>query len=194
MTIESINPLAIAEAAKRKGATFKGQSLSGADFGSYLNMFGAATGPAAATAGSMYGNTPAYVALNAAFSGMGQAASSLSSGGGGMGGMSYGASIGGGYAGAPYLAAGTGVSYKAGGYTGAGTLDPNSPVIPGTGVGPDGLSYGDMISTMNQNNLQLLELQAMMQNNMQMWNTKSNILSADHRARMAMIEKFTARG
>ena len=51
-----------------------------------------------------------------------------------------------------------------------------------------------MINTMNQNNLQLLELQATMQSNMQGWTTKSNVLSADHRARMAMIEKFTARG
>jgi len=72
------------------------------------------------------------------------------------------------------------------GMTGAGG---GSSVIPGT----DNFSQADMINTMNQNNLQLLELQAMMQSNMQAWNTKSNILSADHRARMAMIEKFTTR-
>jgi len=51
-----------------------------------------------------------------------------------------------------------------------------------------------LLDTMNTNNLKLLELQAIMQSNMQAWNTKSNILSADHRARMAMIEKFSARG
>ena len=70
-----------------------------------------------------------------------------------------------------------------------GLGDSNSSVVSGT----DGFSQMDMINTMNQNNLQLLELQAVMQSNMQQWNTKSNILSADHRARMAMIEKFTAR-
>jgi len=51
----------------------------------------------------------------------------------------------------------------------------------------------DMIEAMRAENLQLLELQAMMQSNMQTWTTKSNILSADHRARMRMIEKFSAR-
>ncbi len=62
------------------------------------------------------------------------------------------------------------------------------------GLEGSGLSQAELINTMNVNNLKLLELQAVMQNNMQAWNTKSNILSADHRARMAMIEKFTARG
>lgn len=57
-----------------------------------------------------------------------------------------------------------------------------------------GLPTGELIGSMNTNNLKLLELQAVMQSNMQSWNTKSNILSADHRARMAMIEKFSARG
>jgi len=61
--------------------------------------------------------------------------------------------------------------------------------IAGTGVTP----Y-DLMQTMNQNNLQLLELQAVMQSNMQTWTTKSNVLSADHRAKMSLIEKFSARG
>lgn len=194
MTIEQINPLAIKAKAAKAG--FKAISTDfNTTLGNTMGMIGASLGPVAATTGAMYGggNMPAYVALNAAFSGMGQTASELS--GGGMGGGMYGASMGmgGGMASsAPYLAAGTGGSYKG---TNAsigvgGMYGPNTPTIPGT----EGLSYGDMITTMNNNNLQLLELQAMMQNNMQMWNTKSNILSADHRARMAMIEKFTARG
>ena len=84
------------------------------------------------------------------------------------------------------------------GYGGYGAKDAGIG-MPGGGTaaavpGYDGFSQSDMINTMNQNNLQLLELQATMQSNMQAWNTKSNILSADHRARMAMIEKFTARG
>lgn len=188
MTIEQINPVALAKTAKLKGS--KAMSVSGSDFGSYMGTFGAAAGPVAATAGSMYGNTPAYVALNAAFSGIGQASSELSHGG--MGGMAYGASMGGSMSGAPYLAAGMGYNSK--GMAGMGGLG-DTPAIPGAGMGGvDGLSQADLINQMNQNNLGLLELQAMMQNNMQAWNTKSNILSADHRARMAMIEKFTARG
>lgn len=63
----------------------------------------------------------------------------------------------------------------------------------GTTAGTD-VDPAWLMQTMNQNNLQLLELQAMMQSNMQSWTTKSNILSADHRARMSMVEKFTARG
>jgi hypothetical protein len=44
---------------------------------------------------------------------------------------------------------------------------------------------------MNVNNLKLLELQAVKRTICRL-ETKSNIQSADHRARMAMIEKFTA--
>lgn len=62
-------------------------------------------------------------------------------------------------------------------------------VIPGT----EGFTQWDLVNTMNQNNLQLLELQAMMQSNLQGWNTRSNILNADHRAKMAMIEKLSPR-
>ncbi|MFH1874574.1 MAG: hypothetical protein ABH859_05240 [Pseudomonadota bacterium] len=97
------------------------------------------------------------------------------------------------YGGSPYMTAGMGssammspsIAKYSSGVVGAGT----SSVVAGTDF-----SQAEMINTMNQNNLQLLELQATMQSNMQAWNTKSNILSADHRARMAMIEKFTARG
>lgn len=62
-------------------------------------------------------------------------------------------------------------------------------VVPGT----EGFTQWDMINSMNQNNLQLLELQAMMQSNLQSWNTRSNILNADHRAKMAMVEKLSPR-
>jgi hypothetical protein len=63
-----------------------------------------------------------------------------------------------------------------------------------TGVDDPSQYQAELMQTMNSNNLKLLELQALMQSNMQSWTTKSNILSADHRARMSMIEKFTARG
>jgi hypothetical protein len=100
-------------------------------------------------------------------------------------GAGYGSSV-------PSLAGGYNPGFKAAstGTSLGGLSDGSSAVVPGT----DGFSQMDMINTMNSNNLGLLELQAVMQSNMQAWNTKSNILSADHRARMAMIEKFTARG
>jgi len=113
--------------------------------------------------------TNSQAVLAAAFSGFGAASPSLA------GGSAVGASLG----------------YPGMKYTETGGMLPgssSSSVVPGTDY-----SQADMINTMNQNNLQLLELQAMMQSNMQAWNTKSNILSADHRARMAMIEKFTTR-
>lgn len=70
-----------------------------------------------------------------------------------------------------------------------GLGSPNAEVAPGTGM-----TQFQLMETMNQNNLKLIELQAIMQSNMQTWNTKSNILSADHRAKMSMVEKFSARG
>lgn len=57
--------------------------------------------------------------------------------------------------------------------------------VPGTEV-----PQAELIEQMNTNNLQLLELQAVMQNNMQQWTTKSNILKSVHEAKMAMIQKF----
>lgn len=70
-----------------------------------------------------------------------------------------------------------------------GLASPNTEIAPGTGM-----TQFQLMEVMNQNNLKLIELQAIMQSNMQTWNTKSNILSADHRAKMSMVEKFTARG
>jgi len=188
MTIEKINPQLIQQpGANKKGARMKGMSTD-SGFGSMLDAIGA-MGSTATTAGQMYGGSNSSAVLSAAFSGIGAASGSLGGGG------AYGASAGGGaMGGAPYLAAGmstTGTGFKADSTTssiGAGGLSSTSAIS-----GADGMSQMDMINTMNANNLQLLELQAVMQNNMQSWNTKSNILSADNRARMSMIEKFTAR-
>lgn len=94
------------------------------------------------------------------------------------------------YSGSPYAKAGPGtlslpgmedVSMVPGGG--------GDSVIPGT----EGFSQADLINSMNQNNLKLLELQALMQSNMQAWNTKSNILNADHRVKTTMIEKLSPR-
>lgn len=161
------------------------------DFDAFLDaagVFSDSMGNTATTAMQMYGPTTAHAAITAAFTGtsalnqysqqMSQIGAPSFAGGssfgtlgstGGMGAIRY---------------AKTDSSGVIGTTTGSSTS-----VIPGT----DNFSQADLINTMNQNNLQLLELQAQMQSNQQMWNTKSNILSADHRARMAMIEKFTAR-
>lgn len=152
---------------------------SGADFSGMMDAVNA-MGSTATTAAGMYGSSNSSAVLAAAFSGI-NAASAQGLGSGGT----------------PYMASGNmGMTAGMKGMTagdstlgGVGTSS-TTPVVAGT----EGFSQMDMINTMNQNNLQLLELQAVMQSNMQSWNTKSNILSADHRARMAMIEKFTARG
>ena len=142
------------------------------DFGVAMASADAMMGVANAAVGG--GNPTAGAVLSAAFGGLSQGMSSMSmGGGGGMGGSS-----------GTYMSAGMGVPGM-GGATGAS----GTAVVPGT----EGFSQADMMNTMNQNNLQLLELQALMQNNMQAWNTKSNILNADHRVKTTMIEKLSPR-
>ncbi len=175
MTVNAININEIRENAKATGVR------TGKDFNAFLGAADA-MGNTALTAGQMYGSPNATTVLGAAFSGISQLSSMSAPSF--AGGAEFGAvSSPGSYGALKYSSA----SLSGSGLTGAGG---SSSVIPGT----DGFSQADMINTMNSNNLQLLELQAMMQSNMQAWNTKSNILSADHRARMSMIEKFTARG
>ena len=174
MSNQNFNPLAINQG--KKATATKAAGVYGTSYGGYgsprfgnamLDAIGAFEGTAA-TAMGMYGgqSATAPTVLAAAFSGV----------------NSYNAHT----AGTPSFASGGMGSLAAPGLMPSG----NTPVVPGT----ENFGHMDMINTMNQNNLQLLELQAVMQSNMQGWNTKSNILSADHRARMAMIEKFTARG
>lgn len=71
----------------------------------------------------------------------------------------------------------------------SGSLSPDSSVVPGTNM-----STEQLMSVMNQNSMRLMYLQAAIQQHGQMYSTLSNISAADHRARMSMIEKFTARG
>lgn len=175
MTVEKLEHIFQANAKAGKVASPK---AIGTDFSGMLDA-ASAMSPVATTAGSLYGNNSSAAVLAAAFSGISAGAASFGSGAD--------ASM---ASGTPSFSGGYGAQTIGGG-SNLGTLtDGSSSVIPGA----DGFSQMDMINTMNTNNLQLLELQAVMQNNMQGWNTKSNILSADHRARMAMIEKFTARG
>lgn len=143
------------------------------------------------------GSSNAAAVLHGAFTGLGGAASAY-----GYSGSPYAAAGGsGGYGGFGALSEypgmmGVGSSGTAGGYVsgGKGLGDLGPPTPGGTTTAGTGMPTSELINSMNVNNLKLLELQAVMQSNMQAWNTKSNILSADHRARMAMIEKFTARG
>jgi len=174
MTVEKLQDLFKGNA---KPKTPKAQSLGGGDFNVMLDAV-SAMGPAMNQASGTYGSTNSSAVLAAAFSGITTGSQAL---GGGASMTSAPSFAGGGM--------GAGAKFMTGGGS-LGSLDPNAPVVPGT----EGFSQMDMINTMNQNNLGLLELQATMQSNMQGWTTKSNILSADHRARMAMIEKFTARG
>lgn len=172
MSVDKINPLAIKE------ATAGTQRISATkDFGSFIDAVNA-MGPASVTAAEMYGDVKSQSVLQAAFSGMGQLPGS-----------------------APSYAMGTAGSVEGlmgmGGYS-AMKYNPSSgfgKVSTGSdqGMFGTGVSQQDLMNTMYDNNLKLLELQALMQSQMQAWNTKSNVLSADHRARMAMIEKFTTR-
>ncbi|PJA21023.1 MAG: hypothetical protein COX62_03585 [Deltaproteobacteria bacterium CG_4_10_14_0_2_um_filter_43_8] len=184
--IETIQPNKIGKAI--------GKAQAGSNFDSFL---GAVDAMAPMNAELMYqatGSNTAAAVLHGAFTGMGGAAGSY-----GYGGASYGG-FGGGAGGFGALSEYPGMM----GVGGSSTLGTGLPAY-GKASGPTGLAdtpggatgnlpTGDLINTMNTNNLKLLELQAVMQSNMQSWNTKSNILSADHRARMAMIEKFSARG
>lgn len=178
MTVNAIDINQIRQQATKAGRVGTTKSfddvLMGAAMGA--DAFSGAAGQAATMYGAGSGGS---AAIAAAFSGVSQLGAVAGNG-------SY-----------PSYAAG----YDMGGYSGMKYSSASMPSgIPGSSgsssvvPGTEGFSQWDMINTMNSNNLQLLELQALMQSNMQSWNTKSNILSADHRARMAMIEKFTARG
>ena len=113
MTIEKINPLSIEAGTRKGGAQGKGMS-TGEGFGSMLDAIGA-MGPAAATAGNLYGSPNSSAVLGAAFSGIGASAQQV----GGGGGMN--AALSGGFTGgAPYLAGGA--SFKAGALGGNGGL------------------------------------------------------------------------
>lgn len=70
----------------------------------------------------------------------------------------------------------------------------NLPLGGGSVPGMEGMDQAQLIEQMNVNNLQLLELQAVMQNNMQAWTTKSNVVKAMHDAKMSMINKFAPQG
>ncbi|MBI4365563.1 MAG: hypothetical protein HY543_01970 [Deltaproteobacteria bacterium] len=150
------------------GAKPKAATAGKAAFGDILGAFAPLAGELTYQAS---GSPNAAAVLHAAFSGYGQAF-------GGARGYS-GAVLGDlpGMMGAPRNGTFGGTPY------GNASFDP----VPGL----EGVSQAELIDQMNTNNLQLLELQAVMQNNMQQWNTKSNILKSVHESKMALIQKFT---
>ncbi|MBU4485229.1 hypothetical protein KKA47_07415 [bacterium] len=176
-----------------KGSSPKGvQSLSGNKFNAYLGPAFAETAALSVYQGT--GNNNAAAVLHSAFTAFPQASGAFGGGAGYPG--AYGTSPGmmgvGSYNSVNSMM-GVGGYGTAGGakYTSTMGSDPYNSQggVAGTGVGTM-----ELVGSLNESNLQLLELQAVMQSNMQQWTTRSNILSADHRARMSMIEKFTARG
>lgn len=161
-----IDPLAIQQQAL--GAKPKAASV-GKSFGEVLGVAGAFAPLAGELTYQSSGSPNAAAVLHSAFSALPAA---------------YGAAKGG-YAGS-ILGDLPGVmgSSKYASY-GGGEYPLSGGTVPGTEI-----PQAELIDQMNTNNLQLLELQAVMQNNMQQWTTKSNILKSVHEAKMAMIQKF----
>ncbi len=81
------------------------------------------------------------------------------------------------------------------GIMGSSRFQTVNPVVGGSGDAAGlGTSQAALIDKMNSNNLQLLGLQSTLQNNMQSWTTKSNVLKSSYEAKMNMIQKFSVRG
>ncbi|MBI2974643.1 MAG: hypothetical protein HYY43_03545 [Deltaproteobacteria bacterium] len=173
-----------------------GKAQSGPVGSNFDSFLGAVDAMAPMNTEVMYqatGSTSAAAVLHGAFTGVTGAAGSYGYGPGGGAGAGYGGF--GALAEYPGIM-GVGSSGTVGGYAGGYKgIDTTIGGASSTGqVAGTGMNTPEVLNTMNINALKLLELQAVVQSNTQAWNTKSNILSADHRARMAMIEKFAARG
>lgn len=189
----TLTPINTKELNLQNRPTTKSIGAKAMEFGDALGAVSAMTPFATEFTRQATGNVNAATVLNAAFASFPAAASALSGGGGG-GYPSWSSA-----SSTPYGPPGTypgsipgldmRAQYYGGPAAGPSLSSGSNQVVPGTN-----LTQFQLMEVMNQNNLQLIELQAMMQSNMQVWNTKSNILSADHRAKMSMIEKFTARG
>ncbi|MDO8526551.1 MAG: hypothetical protein Q7T03_02565 [Deltaproteobacteria bacterium] len=193
MSLESINinPVEIQRAQNQPSA---GPKAKGMEFGDFLGGVSAMTPFATEFTRQSTGNVNAATVLNAAFTSFPGAAGSFSGAGGAPSWSAASSPYGPGSAngGIPGLAMG---SYSGSPMGGASAMGGNAAGVSGGSVVPGtNMTQFQLMDVMNQNNLQLIELQAIMQSNMQVWNTKSNILSADHRAKLSMIEKFTARG
>lgn len=189
MTLQPINTMEI----KNQGSLGSPNKMRAMEFGDFLGGVSAMTPFATEFTRQATGNVNAATVLNAAFTSFPGAAGAMA------GTPSWSSASMSSPYGLPPGLGGLSNSYAPGGMLGQAYGTPSYPyaaggagsaAVPGTG---GAMNQQQLMETMNQNNLQLIELQAMMQSNMQVWNTKSNILSADHRAKMSMVEKFTAR-
>lgn len=159
----------------RIGRIGKAQTVA-PGFGDTLAQSAQALAPFAGEAAAQStGNVNAASVLHAAFTAMPQA---------------YGASSGGYYAGGMY----SGMDEL--GIMGSARYNSVNPAAYGGSGDPSGLgtTQAALIDKMNSNNLQLLGLQSTLQNNMQSWTTKSNVLKSSYEAKMNMIQKFSVRG
>lgn len=148
----------------------KAQALTPPGFGDTLAGAAGAMAPFAGEAAAQStGNVNAASVLHAAFTAMPEAL------GGGSAGM---------YSGMDELGVMGSARYSSVNPAGGGAGDP----------GGLGTTQASLIDKMNSNNLQLLGLQSTLQNNMQSWTTKSNVLKSSYEAKMNMINKFSVRG
>ncbi len=171
-----IDPFAIQGAVAKRAPR---ASVTGSTFGDIMSVAGAFAPLAGEVGYQTSGSANAAAVLHSAFSALPDAAG-VSSGGMGLGelpGMYGPARSTGAFPGDPALGGG---SYGNGYSGGTGQLT--------------AADQSELMNQMNQNNLQLLGLQANMQNNMQGWTTKSNVLKSVHDAKMAMIQHFAVRG
>lgn len=153
----------------------KAQAVNPNSFAPALEAAGAMAPFVGETTAQTTGNVNAASVLHAAFTAMPQA---------------YAAGTGYGY--------GYGAGQMYGGMDEMGIMGASkySSVNPGYGTGDAvglGVPQAQLIDKMNSNNLQLLGLQATLQNNMQSWTTKSNVLKSSYEAKMNMIQKFATR-
>lgn len=171
-----IDPLQIAGT---KGPKPKA-SITGSAFGDIMSITGALAPVAGEVGYQATGNSNAAAVLHSAFSALPGAYGAAGGSPGMYGAASYSTMGGGGYGG------GIGGMGDGGASIGAG--------YGGSTTGMGQVDQAQLIDTMNTNNLHLLELQAVMQNNMQQWTTKSNIYKSIHDSKMAMIQHFAVRG
>lgn len=153
----------------------KSQVATTSSFGDVMNTAGALAPAVGVTAAQTTGSGSAASVLYAAFSAM-------------PGAYAAGKGTGGGYAG------GSAIAGDEMGLMGGGLYsNPGTGAVAGDAAGL-GTSPQQLMQTMNANNLNLLGLQSMLQNNMQSWSTKSNVLKSAYEAKMNMIQKFSVRG
>ncbi|PIR20312.1 MAG: hypothetical protein COV45_07115 [Deltaproteobacteria bacterium CG11_big_fil_rev_8_21_14_0_20_47_16] len=166
-----IDPREIKATVQRSGKA----QVGGDSFSNAMNAAGAMAPFVGEATAQTTGNVNAASVLHAAFTAMPRAYASSA----------------GGYYGGSGMASGMDEL----GIMGASSFSTVNPGYASTGDAAGlGTSQTQLIDKMNSNNLELLGLQATLQNNMQSWTTKSNVLKSSYEAKMNMIQKFSVRG